>query len=163
MPRKLIPPEPWWAEAADLMARYDLSPREAAAELGVDLTIDQADAILKRKLFQKTLQEANTTYYTELGSSPEVTKDMLVGKMLVLAEKLAEEGESYKASDALLKLAKIKGWVGNEPDSFYDIFKDLSQKDIDEMKHKLSLRMEEEAQAPGEQPTETDPPPERLN
>jgi hypothetical protein len=36
MPRHLIPPEPWWPEAADLMVRYDLSLREAAAELGVD-------------------------------------------------------------------------------------------------------------------------------
>jgi hypothetical protein len=38
--------------------RYDLSLREAAAELITDPTIDQADAILKRKLFQKTLEEA---------------------------------------------------------------------------------------------------------
>jgi len=50
MPRQLIPPEPWWAEAADLMVRYDISLREATAELGTNLTIDQADAILKRKL-----------------------------------------------------------------------------------------------------------------
>ena len=47
-------------KAADLMVRYDLSLREAAAELGTDLTIDQADAILKRKLFQKTLEEAKS-------------------------------------------------------------------------------------------------------
>jgi hypothetical protein len=33
-----IPPEPWWPQAADLMVRHDLSLREAAAELGVDLT-----------------------------------------------------------------------------------------------------------------------------
>jgi hypothetical protein len=30
MPRQLIPSEPWWSEAADLMVRYDLSLREAA-------------------------------------------------------------------------------------------------------------------------------------
>ena len=68
MPRQLIPPEPWWPQAADLMVRYDLSLREAAAELGVDLTIEQADAILKRKLFQKTLQEARTGYHLEIGT-----------------------------------------------------------------------------------------------
>jgi hypothetical protein len=40
------------------MVRYDLSLREAAAELVTDPTIDEADAILKRKLFQKTLEKA---------------------------------------------------------------------------------------------------------
>jgi hypothetical protein len=163
MPRKLIPPEPWWAEAADLMARCNLSLREAAAELGVDLTIEEAEKIKDRRLFQKALEDAKIAYYTEIGSNPRLSKDLVVGQVYTLAGKLAEEGEAYKATDALLKLAKIRGWVGNEPDSFYDLFKDLSQKDIDEMKHKLSLKAEEEAQAPGEQPTETDLPPKRLN
>ena len=163
MPRKLIPPEPWWSQAGDLMARCNLSLREAAAELGIDLTIEEAENVKHRKLFQKALEDANIAFYTEIGSNPRLSKDLVVGQVYKLAGTLAEEGEAYKATDALLKLAKIKGWVGNEPDSFYDLFKDLSQKDIDEMKHKLSLRMEEEAQDPGEQPTETDPQPKRLN
>jgi hypothetical protein len=163
VPRKLTPPEPWWPEAADLMARCNISLRQAAAELGIDLTIEEAENLKNRKLFQKALEDAKIAYYTEIGSSPKLSKDLVVGQVYKLASKLAEEGEAYKATDALLKLAKIRGWVGNEPDSFYDLFKDLRQKDIDSLKHELSLRKgEEEAQAPGE-PTETDPPPERLN
>ena len=162
MTRKLIPPEPWWPQAADLMARCNLSLREAAAELGVDLAIEDAENIKRRKLFQKALEDAKIAFYTEIGSSPKLSKDLVVGQVYRLAGKLAEEGEAYKATDALLKLAKIRGWVGNEPDSFYDLFKDLSQKDIDEMKQKLSLRMEEEAHDTGE-PSEAITAPERPN
>jgi hypothetical protein len=93
MPRNLIPKNPGGAEAADLMVRYDLSLREAAAELGTDLTIDQADAILKRKLFQKTLEEAKTAYYTELGSDPKLTKETVVWQLYRLAMRLAEDRE----------------------------------------------------------------------
>jgi hypothetical protein len=78
MPGQLIPPKRWRPQAADLMVRYDLSLREAAAELGADLTIDQADAILKPKLFQKTLEEAEAVYNTKLGlPAPEPNKGSL--------------------------------------------------------------------------------------
>jgi hypothetical protein len=161
MPRKVIPPEPWWPQAADLIVRCSLSLREAAAELGVDLTIEEAENIKHRKLFQKALEDAKIAFYTEIGSSPKLSKDLVVGQVYKLAGKLAEEGEAYKATDALLKLAKIRGWVGNEPDSFYDLFRDLSQKDIDEMKQKLSPT-HEEAQDTGE-PSEAITAPERPN
>jgi hypothetical protein len=46
----------------------------------MDLTIDHADAIQKRKPFQKTLEEATTAYYTELESSKEVSKNLIIGK-----------------------------------------------------------------------------------
>jgi hypothetical protein len=138
MPRKLIPPQPWWADAADLMVRCNLSLRQAAAELGIDLTIEDAETIKGRKLFQKALDDAKIAYYAEIGSSPKLSKDVVVGQVYRLANKLAEEGEAYKASDALLKLAKIKGWVGYEPDTLYKALSTLSQKDIDEIKQKLT-------------------------
>jgi hypothetical protein len=162
MPRKLTPPEPWWAEAADLMARCNISLRQAAAELGIDLSIEEADNIKGRKLFQKALDDAKIAYYNEIGSNPRLSKDVVVGQIYELANVLTKEGEAYKATDALLKLAKIRGWVGNEPDSLWDIFKDLSHKDIQELKHKITLSAEDEARASGE-PTENDPPLEQPN
>jgi hypothetical protein len=163
MPRKLIPPEPWWAQAADLMVRCSLSLREAAAELGVDLTIDEAENIKHRKLFQKALEDAKIAFYTEIGSNPRLSKDLVVGQVYKLAGKLAEEGEAYKATDALLKLAKIKGWVGYEPDTLYKTLSSLSQKGIDELKRHIEQRRdEEEAKGAGE-PSEAAPEPERPN
>ena len=160
MPRKLTPPEPWWSEAADLMVRCNLSLRQAAAELGIDLTIEEAENTKDRKLFQKALDEARTAYYTEIGSSPRLSKDVVVGQVYKLANKLAEEGEAYKASDALLKLAKIKGWVGYEPDSLYKALSGLTQRDIDEMKQKLNDEIANKAKG---EPTEPVASSEPLN
>jgi hypothetical protein len=143
------------------MARCKLSLREAAAELGIDLTIEEAEKIKDRKLFQRALENAQIAYYAEIGSNPRLSKEVIVGQVYKLASTLAEEGEAYKASDALLKLAKIRGWVGNEPDSFYDLFRDLSHNDIQEMKQKL-IEEENEARATA-QATEAVPESERLN
>jgi hypothetical protein len=162
MPRKLTPPEQWWSEAADLMVRCNISLRQAAAEFGIDLTIEEADNIKGRKLFQKALDEAKIAYYNEIGSNPRLSKDVVVGQIYELANVLTKEGEAYKATDALLKLAKIRGWVGNEPDSLWDVFKDLTHKDIQQVKHKITLRAEEEARSSSE-PTENDPPLEQPN
>jgi hypothetical protein len=154
MPRNLIPPQPWWSDAADLMVRCNVSLRQAAAELGIDVTVDEAEAIKGRKLFQKALDDAKIAYYNEIGSSPKLSKDVVVGQVYRLANKLAEEGEAYKASDALLKLAKIKGWVGYEPDTLYKNLMGLSQREIDEIKAQLAEADPKEATDLGDLPTE---------
>lgn len=143
MPRQLIPADFWWEEACELMARYDISLREAAAELGVDITIEQAEAIKKRKLFQKMLEEAKTAYWSEIGSSPRLTKELVVGQLYSLANRLAADREDYKAADALLKLAKIQGWLGEGEQT--NILAGLSQEDINRMKKRLEqMRRTEE-------------------
>jgi hypothetical protein len=145
MTRKLTPPEPWWADAVDLMARCNISLRQAAAELGIDLTIEEADNIKGRKLFQKALDDAKIAYYNEIGSNPRLSRDVVVGQIYELANVLTKEGEAYKASDALLKLAKIKGWIGYEPDTLYKMMSGLTQKDIDELKQKLTEAKQDES------------------
>jgi len=137
MPRKLIPREPWWPEAAAIMVKHDLSLRQAAAELGIDLTIEEAEAIKDRKLFKECLEEARMAYYIELGSSPRLSKELIVGEIFKLAMRLAEGHEDYKATDALLKLAKIQGWVGYEPDTLSRTLGSLNQTEIDELKQRL--------------------------
>jgi hypothetical protein len=37
----------------------------------------------------------------------------VVGQLYRLAERLAADHEDYKAADTLLKLAKVKGWIGD--------------------------------------------------
>lgn len=160
MTRKLTPPEPWWLEAADLMARCNISLRQAAAELGIDLSIEEADNIKGRKLFQKALDEAKIAYYNEIGSNPKLSRDVVVGQIYELANVLTKEGEAYKASDALLKLAKIKGWVGYEPDTLYKAMSGLTQKDIDELKQKFSEPKQDES---SDGPGDVAPQSERLN
>jgi len=45
--------------------------------------------------------------------------------------------EDYKAADAVLKLAKVKGIIGAEPDSLWKTFGTFSQADIDAIKERL--------------------------
>jgi hypothetical protein len=82
--------------------------------------------------------------------------------MYKLADVLAKEGEAYKASDALLKLAKIKGWVGYEPDTLYKMLSGLTQRDIDELKQKLSEAKQDEHEV-ADGTTDAVPQPERPN
>ena len=162
MPRNVIPPQPWWSEVADLMVRCNISLREAAAELGIDLSIEEADNVKGRKLFQKALDEAKIAYYNEIGSNPRLSRDVVVGQIYELANVLTKEGEAYKASDALLKLAKIKGWIGYEPDTISKMLSGLRQKDIDEMRQKLSEARQNDSQTDAEA-KDAVPESERLN
>jgi hypothetical protein len=147
MGRKLIKPEPWWADATMLMVKHDISLRQAAQELGVELTIEEADAIKDRKLFKECLDEARLAYFTEVGSSPKLTKEVVVGQIYQLARRLAEDREDYKAADALLKLSKVQGWVGETPDSLTRVFSTLSQNDIDRLKERLREKAQQQSNA----------------
>ena len=137
MPGKIIPTPEWIPQACELMVKYDLSLRQAAAELGQDISIEEAEALKDRKLFKERLEEKRLAYYSEIGSNPKLTKEAVVGMVFKMAERLAQDREDYKSADALLKLAKMQGWVGAEPDSLWKTFSGLSQADIDEMKERL--------------------------
>jgi hypothetical protein len=45
MPRKVSPLPDWIPQACELMVRYDLTLRQAAVELGTDLTVEEAEAL----------------------------------------------------------------------------------------------------------------------
>ncbi len=87
MPRKPEPLEPWVLEAINLMVRQNLSLRQAAAQLGVDITPQQADNISGRTRFNDALDEARLAFYAEVGSNPRLTKDALIGKVYLLLAK----------------------------------------------------------------------------
>jgi len=149
MPRKVIPLPDWIGQAVELMVKHDLSLRQAAVELGQEISVEEAEALKDRKLFKEKLEEARLAHYSEIGSSQKLTKDVIVGQLYKLAERLANDREDYKAADSLLKLAKVQGWVGAEPDSLWVTFTKLSQADIDEVKRRLK---EQTAQKKGQTP-----------
>ncbi len=138
MPRKPEPLEPWVLEAINLMVRQNLSLRQAAAQLGVDITPQQADNISGRTRFNDALDEARLAFYAEVGSNPRLTKDALIGKVYLLAERLSSDREDAKAIEALFRLAKIQGWIageGGEQPSVVDLLaRLLTQSDLDKLK-----------------------------
>jgi hypothetical protein len=77
-----------------------------------------------------------------------------------LAERLAADREDAKASEALLRLAKVKGIVGFEPDSLYKTLSVLSAKEIDEVKQNLKQQQPQPAEST---PSETKPDSKLVN
>jgi len=144
MPRKPEPLEPWMFDAINLIVRQNLTLRQAEQQLGQEVTAQEADNIQGRIRFQDALEEARLSYYTEIGANPRLTKDAVVGQLYKLAERLASDREDYKAADSLLKLAKVQGWVGAEPDSLSVMFSKFSQADLDEMKRRAKEMAEKQ-------------------
>jgi hypothetical protein len=147
MPRKPEPLEPWMHEAIQIMVCQNLSLRQAAIQLGEEITPQQADNVCGRARFQDALREARLAHYSEIGSNPHLNQNVVIGMLYQMAERLASDREDYKAADALLKLAKVKGIVGNGTDSLVKLFGSLSQADITEMKERLRAQTQSQHRA----------------
>jgi hypothetical protein len=157
MPRRVIPLPDWIPQACELMVKYDPSLRQAAAKLGQDISIEEAEALKDRKLFKDRLEEKRLAHYTEIGSNPKLTKEAVVGMMFKLAERLANDREDFKSADTLLKLAKMQGWVGAEPDNLWQTFSKLTQAQIDAVKERFKEQIKEQQQGqPAEPKVERD-------
>lgn len=143
MPRKPDPLEPWMLDAITLMVRQNFSLRQAAQQLGQEITPQQADNIQGRIRFQDALEEARLKYFSEVASNPRLTKEAVVGQLYKLAERLAADREDYKAADALLKLAKVQGWLygegGDRP-----VLANLTQDDIDRLRAEIKAKQQEQ-------------------
>jgi|GEM_PF-4039585 len=142
MPRSVIPLPQWIPQACELMVRYDLSLRQAAAELGKDISVEEAEALKDRKLFKEALETARLAHFAEVGSDYRLNRDAVVGQIFKLAERLASDREDYKAADALLKLSKIKGWFG-EPEHKPSLLDGLTQSDIDRLRAEVKKAQEQ--------------------
>lgn len=117
------------------MARTGVGLRDAATELGKEVTTAEAAVVLRRASFQKILWEARHRFFSGLATDPRFNQDVVIGKLLANAQKLEEQGEFDKASEVLLKLAKVKGWVG--PESQVSVFGELSQRDLDAIRQQV--------------------------
>lgn len=135
LPRTPKIAEKWMPEAAELVVFEGITLKEAVTQLGVPLTTDECLLIARRKGFKDLVRQVKNRLHNEVGSDPARTKDALVGQMLILADNLDKAGESEKAADVLFKVAKVKNWIG--PESNINIFGDLSQKDLDEMRKRI--------------------------
>jgi hypothetical protein len=155
MPRKVTPLPEWIPQACELMVKYDLSLRQAAAELGQDISVEEAEALRDRKLFKECLEEKRLAYYSEIGTNPKLTKDAIVGQLYRLAERLAADREDYKSADTLLKLAKVQGWVGDaEPDTLWKTFSKLNYAELEEVKKRLKEQRQPDAESKVEKSAE---------
>jgi hypothetical protein len=128
--------ENWEIEAAGYMARTGASLAEAATALGIQIPSKDIDTILRRKAFNQLLWEARHRYFNELAKSPDWNKDTAIGKLMVLAQRLEDEGSHDKAAECIFKAAKMADWVG--PDSQVSVFGELSQRDLDAIRESVA-------------------------
>jgi hypothetical protein len=52
------------------MVKYDLSLRQAAAELGHEITIEEAESLKDRKLFKAAIESATLAHYARSNTPP---------------------------------------------------------------------------------------------
>jgi len=144
MSRKPEPLAEWMTEAIPLMVRQNLTLRQAAQQLGQEVTPQEADNIQGRIRFQDALEEARLEFFSEIGANPKLTKDVVVGQLYKLAERLEADHEFYKAADALLKLAKVQ-WPSGEDYKEKPVLDRLTQADIDRIRQEMKEQQEREA------------------
>jgi hypothetical protein len=128
--------EDWHYEAADLMARTGCSLTQAVTQMGRICSVEECNNLLRRATFQRVLWESRHRFFSELGANPNFKKETAIGRLLSLAQKLENEGKFDSAAEVVFKIAKMNGWTG--PESTVNVFGDLSQKDIDSIRKKLS-------------------------
>jgi len=109
---------------------------EAVGELGLGITSDILENVSRRKGFIKLLWEARHRFFDTLGKDPNFNQDVVVGRLLSQSQKLDEQGAHDKAAEVLLKIAKIRGWVG--PENQVSIFGELSQEDLNKIRDTLA-------------------------
>ena len=123
-----------------MIVRNSVSLVQAASALKVPITSSEAETISRRKSYQQLLRSARNRYFNEIGSDPAITKIVLIGKLLLLADRLTEEGSFDKASEVLFKIAKIRGDVGAETQT--NVFADLSARDYADIRKSLEKPIE---------------------
>jgi hypothetical protein len=126
----------WYEKAADKMVRENKMLVQVANEMELAITSRELLNIEKTKAFQQILWTARNAYYKEIASDPERTKYSMLGAMTLIVQKLMEEGKWDKAAEAILKLAKIEGWVGTEGN--INVFAGLSDKQLEEIERKVT-------------------------
>lgn len=145
MSRKPEPLESWVIEAIPRLVRQNLTLRQAAQQLGVDITPQEADNIQGRVRFQDALEEARLKYYAEIGANPRLSRDALIGKVYLLGERLSNDREDAKASESFFRLAKIMGVVG-EQEHEPSLLDSLTQADIDNLRAQVKKAEEQDQQ-----------------
>src|SRR5690242_1202712 len=114
------------------MVRQGITLRQAAADLGQMLTVEEAEDAFRRRSFTRLLWAARNRWFAEIAEDPERSKAAKIGQLEILAKKLEDEGAHDKAAEVIFKIAKIEGWL--TPDSTVNVFGSLSAKEFAEVR-----------------------------
>ena len=134
----------WYPTVAEKMVREGKNFRVASGEL-VDqigsLSDEEIIKIPRTRAFEIALWTERYRWWTEIGDNPNRTKISAVGVIMECIKHLLTEGKYDAAVEAVLKLAKIEGWVGAENNQV--IIANLTAKDIAEAKKATLERLKD--------------------
>jgi hypothetical protein len=152
-PTNLFPtatPPDWQPEAVELMARENISLREAATRLQIPLTSQEIITVSKRASFQKALRAAQNAHFQEIAADPSYSRRSVIGKMLFFIERLSDEGEYRDAVEGLLKVARVEGWLNETPN--INVFNNLTDQELNAIKQRAAERVLAAGTSPASKP-----------
>lgn len=150
MSRPRNPEKTWYAAAADKIVRGGLTLRQAANELDIPLSIEDADKLSKTKTWQDVLWAARHKYQTEIANVPGRSKTSLVGLSYLLIQDLIKQGDFDKALDGIQKLARLEGW---DKSAEVNIFAGVTSADIDAQRKLIEKELLEHQSAGSTEPS----------
>lgn len=126
----------WYQKLCEKHVREAKSLLHCANELDLNLTQKEILDLQKDKDFASCLRAERWKFYKELAADPHRTKQSAIGSLLALADRLTEAGQYDKAANVIMNIAKMEGWLDEKTQ--INVFGDLSQKDINQMREKAA-------------------------
>ena len=131
------PSLPWYQKAAQIMVREGKTLFQAVVALEIpSITSYECGNIERTKAFDEVLWSERHRYHKELASDPNLSKKTLVGELMVCIKHLMDDGEWAKAAEAILKLARVEGYLNDKQE--VNVFAGLTAKDFAELERTLS-------------------------
>jgi hypothetical protein len=113
---------------------------QVSCEHDYGLTAKECEALLRDKDFQVVLRTARLKFWKELAADPHRSKMTAVGQLLALADLLTAQGAYDKASNVIMNVARMEGWLDEK--NQINVFADLNAKDFANMRAKLAPKVE---------------------
>ena len=103
-------------------------------ELGI--TNRECENIVRTRSFKQVLATERNKLYKEFANDPSRNRTAAVGQLVFIINKMVEAEQYDKAAKAIMDLAKLENWVGDN--STINIFNDLNAKDLAVLKAKFA-------------------------
>lgn len=127
--------EGFLGKLAEKMVRENKPILVAANELEIDMPSRDVLNIERRKSFQQLLWAEKHKFHKELAQDANRNKSVLIGQMVYIIDELMKVGKFKEAAEAILKLAKIEGYVGTE--GTVNIIEGLSAIEMENVRREL--------------------------
>lgn len=140
-----IPKCDWYEKAAVAIVRDGKTLFAYANEANLGLTSRECENVARTKEFAEVLRTERNKFYRELATDPSRSRYTAVGQLIFAIGRMLEAEQFDKAVAAIAQLAKLEGWTSDQAQ--VSVFNDLTGKDIDALRAKVTQAREREQRA----------------